>query len=234
MNSNRPRARFGAAIVAAVLLLPACAESTPEVTPSPSNPDEPSESVSAAAAAESADGEPTDAEEDGGVVGEGDEEAREVTTGTRDAPLALGETRKISDGSAWIVGITGSNLDAADEVLDADPYQEGPSDGERFVVATLSVTVDAEALETQGFDIGDGVDPFMSVYLEFVGSDGRGYDEAGAVCFTDDPLSSAGAIYEDEVTVTGDICLTVPEGAVDGGLWRISNTENDAVWVEAS
>lgn len=52
--------------------------------------------------------------------------------------------------------------------------------------------------------------------------------------FTDDPLSSVGAIYEDEVTVTGDIFLAVPEAAVDGGLWRISNTENDAVWVEAS
>lgn len=74
----------------------------------------------------------------------------------------------------------------------------------------------------------------MSVYLEFVGSDGRGYDEAGTMWFTDDPLSSVGAIYEDEVTVTGDIFLAVPEAAVDGGLWRISNTENDAVWVEAS
>src|SRR5699024_7558645 len=163
------------------------------------------------------------------------EEATEETTGTREAPLALGETRKISRASAWIVGIVESDLDAEDEIRDIDPYLEGPAEGERFVIATLSVSIDASALEDQGFDINEGVDPYMSIFLEYVGSDGRGYDESrGSMCFTDDPLSEVGAIYEDGVTVTGDICLSVPESAIDGGLWRISNLDNDAVWVEAS
>lgn len=101
------------------------------MTPVPSNAHEPSESVSAGAATDSADEEPTDAEEEGESADENCEVASEHTEGTRDAPLALGETRKIGDESAWIVGVTESSLDAAVEALDADPHQQRPSDGER-------------------------------------------------------------------------------------------------------
>lgn len=159
---------------------------------------------------------------------------QEETKGTRAAPLALGETRKISDESAWIVGITDSDLDAADSVEVLDVPERELAENEQFVVATLSVTVDESAIEAQGQDINQGANPAASIFVEFVGSDGRGYGLGqGSVCYTDNAFSSTGAIYEGGVTVTGNICIGLPKDAVDGGLWRISNIENEAVWVKS-
>lgn len=43
-------------------------------------------------------------------------------------------------------------------------------------------------------------------------------------------LYNQGAMYSD-ATVTGDVCLAVPVNKVEGGLWRVSNYQNDNVWM---
>lgn len=211
--------------VALALVLAACSgDSAPEVTPAP-------ETVT-----ETVTSEPTEeATEEATETPEATEEPAEApaATGTREAPLALGETRKVADGSAWTVGLTASNLDAAAAIRAADEYAEQPKEGERFVLATLQVTVDQAAIEAQGFAMSDGADPRGSINVSYVAADGTSYETfGGSYCFSqNDFASSAGTLYADGASTAGDFCVVVPADKVDGGLWRVSNLQNDAVWI---
>lgn len=200
------------------LALAACSgDSDPVVTPAPETvtvTEEPAEAPTL---------EPTETET---------EEVPE-RTGTRDAPLGLGETRKVVEGSAWTVGITASNLDALAVVLANNEYAEQPAEGERFVVATLQVTVDQAAIEAQGFEMSDGADPRFSLTVEYVAADGTSYGTGtgGTFCTTANDYLNTGVLYSDGAQSTGDVCVGVPADKIDGGLWRVSNGANDAVWV---
>lgn len=205
------RSSGAVAFLLASIALSGCAgESTPEVTPA---------QTTESAATEA----PT-------------EEAPSATVGDREAPLALGEARKLSDESAWTVSLKESNLDAAESILTADEWAERPADGEVFVVGTFEISVDAAMLEAQGVDLAnDGVDPWMNTSIEFVTADGKGHDgRSGTMCFTQDMMYDQGMVYEDGASITGDVCLALPADQVDGGLWRVSNTINDNVWISAS
>ena len=57
---------------------------------------------------------------------------------------------------------------------------------------------------------------------------------SGTGCYTDDMLHSQGSVYDDGAVVTGDICVAVPTDKVPGGLWRVSNSVNDSVWIASS
>ena len=154
-------------------------------------------------------------------------------TGTRQAPLAPGEARKLSEESAWTVSLVATDLDAAPEMLAANEYLTPPAEGEAFVVGTFSILVDGESLAAQGLDVtNEGVDPWMSLSIEYVTASGTSYDTtAGSGCYTANMLYDQGTVYEGGVTVTGDECISMPAAEVEGGLWRISNSMNESVWI---
>ncbi len=222
-QGNTMNNRTVAALALAVLLaLGACssdAEGVPVVTPSPSASQSasPTTDESAAPAEEPA--------------------AEAPTTGTREAPLAIGETRKFSEGSMWTIGLVASNLDAASAIRAEDEYAPQPAEGERFVVATLQVTADAAAGAAQGLDItSEGADPRSNVSVVFVAADGTSYETAGgSFCYTANDFNSvAGAVYQDGATVKGDFCIAVPAEKVDGGVWRVANYVNESIWISAT
>ncbi len=200
--------------VGAVALLVGCASSNaPEVTPAPS----PSASASVSEApSPSPSPEPT------------------ADPGSRDAPLALGETRLVAANSAFTVGVTASNLDAAAVIAAADSYAPRPAEGETFVLATVTASVSQAALAEQGLDLAsEGARPGISLTVEYVSATGVSYTPfSGAnYCYTTNDFVSTNAVYNDGQAVTGDVCVVVPTADVPGGLWRISNSENSAVWI---
>lgn len=150
--------------------------------------------------------------------------------------MALKESRRLADDSAWTVSLESSDVDAAEQILSTDEWAEPPAEDEVFVVGTFKVVVDAKALERQGFDLSnEGAEPWASLFIEFVSDDGKSYDPGvGTVCYTDDMLYDQGSVYDDQAEVEGDVCLAVPSEHVDGGLWRVSNMENDNVWISPS
>lgn len=159
-----------------------------------------------------------------------------VSVGTREAPLAIGEARKVSEVSAWTVSLTASNPDAAAAIQAADPYATGPAEGETFVVGTFSVAVDAAKIAEQGADLAnEGASPGQSLTVTYVAADGTSYDATiGTTCYTQTMLYSQGAVFQDGATVTGDECVAVPSDKVPGGLWRVSNMANESVWFAGS
>ena len=198
---------------AMILALTACTSEggAPEVTPAP-------------AAAESAESTPSPTPE------------AVTTVGTRQAPLAIGEARRIADDSMWTVSLTSSNLDAWPAIHAQDEYAVPPADGETFVVGTFSVAADATAYAEQGGDMAnDGAQPWGSLQFEYVSADGASFSGlTGTMCYTGNQLGAQGPVYEDGAVVTGDVCVAVPSDKVAGGLWRISNSVNDSVWIAAS
>lgn len=213
------------ASAALMLTLAACSgESTPDVTPA-------AETVTETVTAEPTEtGTPTTEPTEAATT-----EEPAASAGTREAPLALGETRKVADESTWTVGITASNLDAAAAIRAADEFAEEPGEGERFVLATLSVTVDAAALEAQGIDISEGADPRASLFVSYVAADGTSYDSTAAFCSSANAfITNAGTLYSDGASTSGDVCVVVPADKADGGLWRVSNLNNDAVWIASA
>lgn len=213
-------------ILAAVLgltsfTLVACSGgTTPEVTPAPASPT-PDATTDAAptSAAEPSAAEPA------------------TSTGTREAPLAIGEARKLSPASAWTVALQASNLDATDAILAADEYAPRPADGEAFIVGTFAITVDGGALAAQGVDVANaGVQPWQSLTFQYVAADGStSFDPfAGTMCSTGSDLYSQGSVFQDGAVVTGDVCIALPGDKVQGGLWRVSNSINDSVWIASN
>jgi hypothetical protein len=197
-----------AGIATMALALAGCAgESGPEVTPSQSAPAEPSPTP-----------EPT-----------------APTTGTREAPLKVGESRKLSDESAWTVQLNASNPDGAAVIAAENEYAPPPVAGEAFLIGNFSVTVDAAALASQGIDLAnEGADPAINLIFEYVAADGTSFDgTSGSMCYTNGSIYNAGTLYADGTTATGDVCIAVPAEKVPGGLWRIANAQNDNVWISA-
>jgi hypothetical protein len=205
---NRLMAVVG--IATAALALTGCAgHNSPEVTPSQSAPAQ-------AAPAPSPTPEPT-----------------VPTSGTRQAPLKIGESRKLSDESAWTVQLNASNPDGAAVIAAENEYAPPPAAGEAFLIGNFSVTVDAAALASQGIDLAnEGADPAINLIFEYVAADGTSFDGiSGTMCFTNGALHTAGTLYADGTTATGDVCLAVPAEKVPGGLWRVANVQNDNLWI---
>ncbi|MBE7698702.1 hypothetical protein H9623_00070 [Oerskovia sp. Sa1BUA8] len=154
------------------------------------------------------------------------------STGTREAPLAIGESRRLSDESAWTVQLNASNPDGAAVVAAENEYLPGPVPGEAFLIGNFSVTVDADALAGQGIDLAnEGAAAWAHVWFEYVAADGTSFDvTSGTMCFTNGALYNAGTLYADG-TSTGDVCIAVPVDKLPGGLWRVANIQNDNVWI---
>lgn len=137
-------------------------------------------------------------------------------TGTRESPLAIGEQRKIGSDSMWSVG-----AEAATQV------------GAGYVVLPLHLSMDWEAAKAQGMVDGDGVDPWSSLIIEYVTAAGRSYDTADQYIEIPNQLYEIGTVYEPLAEVSANFVVTLPDAEISGGLWRISNSVGDNVFIAA-
>jgi len=211
------RVRLVALVGVVALVLAGCAGGgTPEVTPS-----QETTTTAEAEAPEEPSEEPAETEEPAPSVG------------TREMPMKVGEARKLADVSAWTIMLNGSNPDGATAIAAVDEYAPRPAEGEAFLIGNFSVTVEAAAIAQQGFDLAnEGADPWQSLFFEYVAADGTSYNGAsGSMCYTPTMLHSAGTLYQDGATATGDVCIALPTDKIPGGLWRVSNQQNDNLWI---
>lgn len=143
------------------------------------------------------------------------EEPKEV--GTREAPLAVGEQRKLSPDSMWSLGA------------------EGPSVvGAGYIVLPLHIGVDWAAATAQGVAAGDGVEPWGSLQIEYVTTGGRSYNTADTYVELANQLYEVGTIYEPLSEVSTNYVVTLPDAEIAGGVWKVSNSRGDNVFIAAS
>jgi hypothetical protein len=152
--------------------------------------------------------------------------AADAVRGTRANPLAIGETRKISELSMWTVG-----ADAATLVRDG------------YIVLPIRLGMDWEATRQQYRDNGqdpsaledEGVDPLTSLTVTFVTSGGKTYRDWSSASYSeDDPqpwLWNVGALYPPAETATAFFPVTVPAEEIPGGVWKIENPVGETIFL---
>jgi hypothetical protein len=201
-DEGTPLKRITLLAVASVLALSACT-STPEVEAIPSE----TPSVSAESTQE-----PTPEP----VV----EEA-----GSRIKPLAVGEQRRLSEDSAFTVGVPAK-----------------PEATDQYVSVPVRVEVDWAAIEEQGLDgSNEGIDPFLgSLFFEMVLPDGTTIDQGELSAdfnawdawfqkHEKDDATSIGSIFPPKDVTEGH--LPFPTTDLKGATLRVSNMENSSVFI---
>lgn len=138
--------------------------------------------------------------------------------GTRTNPLGVGESRKVAVGSMWTVA-----AEAATVV------------GDGYVVLPLRLEIDWDAAVANGIDPDSaGVDPWQSLSFNYVTAAGRSYntnDGFEARPPVPPELYEVGAVYPPTDSLSANVAITVPSDQVAGGVWRVSNVNDDAVFI---
>jgi len=147
----------------------------------------------------------------------------DAARGTRANPLAVGETRKVSEGSMWTVG------------ADATIVNSG------YIVLPIRLGMDWEATRQQYRDAGQdpaelentGADPSSSLFVTFVTAGGKTYRDWSYVdADLPEPLLwQVGALYPPAESATAFFPITVPAEDVPGGVWRIENSAGESVFL---
>lgn len=145
--------------------------------------------------------------------------------GTRENPLAIGETIRLSPSSAWSVGATGAT-----------------ESGDGYVVLPLRILIDWDAIRAQlsaeGQDPASadalGIDPWASLRVRYIGPSGRSYDRwETASADVPNQLWDVGTVYPPADDLTVNVVVTVPADDIAGGVWTVLNTGGDAVFLAA-
>lgn len=124
--------------------------------------------------------------------------------GTRDNPLPIGEV--VTD-SGWTVKL-GTPREAGAEIAVEDRSKALPEPGMEFWIVPVQATYTGE----------DPVMPALDIWVDFVGSDNRTYDddECGDI---PDSLIDVGELHTGGVA-DANTCVAVPAGA--DGLWALT------------
>lgn len=126
--------------------------------------------------------------------------------GTRDNPYTAGDSIDLGD---WTITLGATNLDATAEVEAANSFNEIP-EGQTAIMVEVEATYTGDDSSTVWIDVG----------IEYVGADGNTYDSTNAYCGpVDGGLLQVNEQYTD-ATVTGTVCVTIPDGA-EGGTWKV-------------
>lgn len=136
----------------------------------------------------------------------------DVAFGTRDNPLDLGTAIQMGD---WTFSITDVNLDATDEVLAENQFNDPPADGRQFVMFNVDATYEGEESGTAWMDfsmaiVGGKGNTFSS------GSD----DRCGVI---PDGLRDHGETFPGG-SVSGNVCFSVPADQLDGATIRVEES----------
>jgi hypothetical protein len=152
--------------------------------------------------------------------------AADAERGTRANPLAVGESRKISELSMWTVGADAATI-----------TKNG------YIVLPIRLGMDWEATRQQYRDAGEdpaaldneGVDPSTSLFVTFVTAGGKTYRDWSSVdSDNDDPqpwLWGVGALYPPAETTTAFFPITVPTEEIPGGVWRVENSAGETIFL---
>lgn len=141
----------------------------------------------------------------------------EAERGSRDNPLSVGEQRKLTEGSMWSVGAA-----AASQV------------GAGYIALPIHVKLDWDAAKAQGMPEGEGVDPNIALWIEYVSASGRSFstDEVG-ILDVPDPLYQVGTVYPPLAELSANYVVTLPDAEIAGGVWKVANSNGDAVFIAA-
>ena len=144
--------------------------------------------------------------------------------GTRDNPLALGETFTLNDGEGGTIDVQLGevNWDATQAMMEANQFNDQPGEGERYILVPVTVTYH-----------GDGsLSPAFGVHVEYVSSGGNSFSPGGV---TPNSALEVGELY-DGGNATYDLAYIVPDDAVQDGLFKaevLLSFEDDPVWIAA-
>lgn len=137
--------------------------------------------------------------------------------GTRGAPLAVGEKRRLSSASMWTVGASAPSLVGAG-----------------YIALPIHLELDWDAAKAQGMPDGEGVDPNLSMYIEYVTAGGRSYDIDETYIDVPNQLYQVGTLYPPAPSVDANYVVTLPDAEIPGGVWKVANSKGDSVFLAAN
>ena len=142
-----------------------------------------------------------------------DEESAEAEApssghGTRTNPLPIGSTFGQGD---WEVTLNDVNLDATDEVMAENMFNEEPAEADVYILVNVT-------LEYLGND-SEGADPYVDV--SYVTTDGNTRESYDTMAVGPDPLSNANTLYHG-AEESGNVVLAAPKDSVQEGTLAIS------------
>lgn len=139
--------------------------------------------------------------------------------GSRENPFSIGTT---ISSDAWDMTITDVTLDATDEVLAENEFNEDPESGNQYM------TVDVELTYTG--DEPDGEMPMVTV--EYVSAGGNTFDGLDDMVVAPNALDTMENLYSG-ATTSGSIALQIPTDDADAGVLAVSpDMLADKVYVE--
>lgn len=134
--------------------------------------------------------------------------------GSREDPLAIGETISTDDFDVIINSI---DLDATEQVLAADEYNEPPAEGETYAIVNLTVTYTGEDSATDGM-----------VGIDYVSADGVVKDDSYAYAWGIEPEFGMAELFTGG-SATSNLVLMLP--ADPDGVLLVSPGFFDEAWV---
>ncbi|MDR5698543.1 DUF2510 domain-containing protein [Agromyces aerolatus] len=134
--------------------------------------------------------------------------------GSRDDPLAIGETITTDE---FEVVINSIDLDATEQVLAADEYNEPPAEGETYAIVNLTVTYTGEESSTDSM-----------VGIDYVGADGVVKSDSYAYAWGIEPEFGMTELFAGG-SVTSNLVLMLP--ADPDGVLLVSPGFFDEAWV---
>jgi hypothetical protein len=156
-------------------------------------------------------GEITTADETAEPAGNDEEVGEEVAEGTRDNPLAMGTEVIAGD---WTVVINSVNLDATDEVLEENMFNDDPADGSVYVLVNATVTYNGDS---------DQGESFLGGTIEIVTAGGNSIASYDTFAVAPDPLDTFQTLFEG-ASVSGNLVFEVAEEDLDGFTISVAPT----------
>ena len=142
------------------------------------------------------------------AAAEEDASAADDELGTRANPYPLGTEVSSSE---WSVTINSVDLDATDEVLAENQFNEEPEDGHNYIL--ISVTA-----EYTGPD-AEGATPWVSI--DYVSAQGNTFDSTDSLAVAPDAFDRVGTLYEG-ASATGNLVLHIPSEDAEDGVLSVS------------
>ena len=147
--------------------------------------------------------EPTEEEADEAEADEA--EADEAALGTRDNPLPIGTQIEMGD---WTLAVTDVTVDAAEQVMAENQFNDPPEEGHQFVMFNVDATYEGEESGTAWLDFSWAI----------VGSEGNTFsDRCGVI---PDSLDDTGETFPGG-SVSGNVCYSAASDQIEGGTIRI-------------
>lgn len=139
-------------------------------------------------------------------------ESTDSDEGTRNNPLPLGTTITIGSPGApeWEVTVGPATLDATDEVLAANQFNDEPEEGFQYAMLNLDATYIGE----------DSGTPWVDISVSFVGSDANTYQSFDTFAVAPNSFTDVNELFPGG-SGSGNIVIAVPTDAVADGTWRV-------------